>query len=132
VATYRGQDGSVTFNAVSIGEVRSWTLNGSEIELIEDTVKGDTTKTYKGGLVESGTATVVCWLDYVTGQQDVIDYVIAGTDTAYSLVLLVESGKSFTGNALCQSYSVTSPEGSSVVEVTLNFKYTAAISVAWA
>jgi hypothetical protein len=122
----------VTFNAVSIGEVRSWTLNGAEIDQIEDTVKGDSSKTYKGGLVETGTATVVVWLDYVTGQQDFIDLVNSGDDTASTLELVVDTNKKFTGSAFCQSYSASSSEGSSIVEATLNFKFSGAISVSWA
>jgi hypothetical protein len=132
MATYRGQDGSATYSAISIDELRSWELTGSEIELIDDTVKGDTTRTYKGGLVEPGTATLTGYLDYVTGQQDVIDFINAGTATAASLVLTVDTGKTFTANAICQSYSVNSPEGSSVVEVTFNFKLSGAITPAWA
>jgi hypothetical protein len=132
MATFRGQDGSATYNAVSIGELRSWEMTGNEVELIDDTVKGDTSRTYKGGLVAPGSAVLNCWLDYVTGQQDVIDFINAGTSTAQSLVLTVDSGKTFTANAICQSYSVNSPEGSSVVDLTLNFQLSGDITVAWA
>jgi hypothetical protein len=112
--------------------VRSWTLNASEVEMIDDTVKGDTSRTFKGGLVSPGTATVVCWLDYVTGQQDVIDYITAGTSTGYSLVLTVDTGKTFTADAISQGFTVSSPEGSSIVEVTYTFQLSGDITVAWA
>jgi hypothetical protein len=52
--------------------------------------------------------------------------------TPYSLVLTVNTGKTFTANAFCQSYAITSPEGSSIVEATFNFKLTGAITPAWA
>jgi hypothetical protein len=104
------------------------------IDTIEDTVKGDKHKTYLGGLADGGTCTFTCWLDYVTGQQDIIDYFAAATpqSAAVAIVLTVDTGKTFSFNAVPQSMSVNSPEGSALDEVTLNMKVSGAISVAWA
>ena len=132
MATYRGQDGSVTWGSSSISECRSWAINSPTLDTIEDTVKGDTAKTYKTGLLDPGTATVECYLDYTTGQQDVIDDINAGTGTEASLVLTVDTGKTFTVDAIPLSYSVSSPEGASIVPATFEFRLSGTIVVAWA
>ncbi len=132
MSTFRGQDGSVTWQASSVSECRSWSINSAQLDEIEDTVKGDTSKTFKTGLLDPGTSTVTCYLDYVTGQQDVIDDINAGTGTSASLVLLVDTGKTFTVNAIPLSYSVESPEGASIVPVTFTFRNSGTIVVAWA
>lgn len=132
MATYRGQDGSVTFGSSSVAECRSWTINSATLDQIEDTVKGDTAKTFKTGLLDPGTATIECYLDYTTGQQDIIDDINAGTGAEASLVLTVDTGKTFTVDAIPLSYSVSSPEGASIVPVTFEMKLSGTIVVAWA
>lgn len=131
MANQRGQDGSVTIATVSIDELRSWSFDGVVLEIIDDTVKGDTHRTFKGGLGDGGTMSVSCWLDYATAQQDVIDLINAGTGDAVAFVLLAATGKTFTGNAVPQSYSISSPEGSALAEITLTLKVTGAVGVTW-
>jgi hypothetical protein len=132
VATYRGQDGTVTWNSSGVAECRSWTLNSAVLDTIEDTVKGDTSKTFKTGLLDPGTASVSCYLDYATGQQAAIDDIVAGTGTSASLVLLVDTGKTFTVNAIPLSAAISSPEGSSIVTADYEFRLSGTIVVAWA
>jgi len=133
MATYRGQDGSVTWNSSTIAECRSWVLNSSQLDTIEDTVKGDTSKTFKTGLLDPGTASVTVYLDYAaTGQGAIIDDIVAGTGTAATLVLVVDTGKNFTVSGIPTSFNAASPEGSSIVESTIEFRLSGAISVNWA
>ena len=100
--------------------------------MIDDTVKGDTHRTFKGGIGDGGTLTLVAWLDYVTAQQDVIDLINAGTGAAVAFVLLAAAGKTFTGNAVPQSYTVDSPEGSALSSITYTAKVSGAVGVTWA
>ncbi len=131
MATFRGQDGTVQWSTSMVAEVRSWVINSAQLDEIEDTVKGDTAKTFKTGLLDPGTSSVTCFLDYATGQQDVIDDINSGTGTNAALVLTVDTGKYFTVNAIPLSYSTESPEGSSIVPVTFNFRNSGTISVTW-
>ncbi len=131
MANQRGQDGSATVGAVAIDELRSWSMDGVALEIIDDTVKGDTHRTFKGGIGDGGSMSLSCWLDYTTAQQDIIDLINAGTGDAVAFVLLAATGKTFTGNAVPQSYSISSPEGSALTEITLNLKVTGAVGVSW-
>ncbi len=61
-------DAAVTFADNAVAELLSWTLDHAGLELIDDTVKGDTHRTFKGGLARwSGSA--AAWLDYDDPQQ---------------------------------------------------------------
>ncbi len=131
MANQRGQDGSATIGAISLDELRSWSLDGVALEIIDDTVKGDTHRTFKGGIGDGGTISFTCWLDYTTAQQDVIDLINAGTGAAVAFVLLAASGKTFTGNAVPGSYSISSPEGSALAEITFTMKVSGAVGVTW-
>jgi len=132
MSNFRGQDGSATWGAVSIDEMRSWSLDGVSLEMIDDTVKGDTHRTFKGGLGDGGTLTFTTWVDYATAQQDIIDLINAGTGTAVAFVVLVDTGKTLTGTAVPQSYSIESPEGSSVSTLSMTCKVSGAVGVTWA
>ena len=131
MANQRGQDGSATIGAIALDELRSWSLDGVTLEIIDDTVKGDTHRTFKGGIGDGGTISYSCWLDYTTAQQDLIDLINAGTGDAVAFVLLAATGKTFTGNAVPQSYSMSSPEGSALTEITFTTKVSGAVGVTW-
>ena len=122
----------MTIGAIALDELRSWSLDGVAIETIDDTVKGDTHRTFKGGIGDGGTTSFSCWIDYTTAQQDVIDLINAGTGAAVAFVLLVEAGKTFTGNAVPVSYAISSPEGSALSEITITMKVSGAVGVTWA
>ena len=132
MATYHGMNGSVSFNATVIGELKSWTLN-AEVDIIPDTAMGDDWETVKGGLGRwSGTA--VAHLDYDDAQQAAIiaDIAVATpTGDSVAMIFLVATGKTFTGNALVQSFAITQNMGD-IVEVTFNFTGNGALAVTWA
>lgn len=76
MATTTGSSGVVKLQVAGtsvavIGEVRSYTLDGSA-DTIEDSVMGDTARTYKAGL-ENSTVTLECYWDDSDAQQLVID-----------------------------------------------------------
>lgn len=134
MATFRGQDGSATVDATAVGELRDWSLDGVEIEQMDDTVKGDTHRTGKGGIANSGSARFTCWLDYGdAGQAKVIDYFSGTPNSAgVTVVLLVGAGKSFTFTGVPQTYSLGSPEGTALCPLTFVFKVSGAVTIAWA
>lgn len=133
-----GNNVTVTFNSNSIGELTRWSIDSVEQELIEDTVKGDTTKTYKGGYVNwNGSA--AARLDYGdTKQAELIDMLASGSPdgTIATLMFVVEDVtlgdlKHLYGSAYLTSFSITSPEGSSIVEVTFAFTGVGDLSTDW-
>jgi hypothetical protein len=132
MAVQRGQDGSATFAAVSIGNLRTWELD-TGMGVIDTTVKGDKHQQVVGGIV-SGTVTLTALLDYVTGQQDLIDFLETATPTSTpgSLVLLAASGKTLTMQALYTGHQIISPEGDNPVTVRFTFTKSGAAAVAWA
>ena len=76
MATTTGSSGVVKLQVAGtsvavIGEVRSYTLDGSA-DTIEDSVMGDTARTYKAGL-ENSTVSLECYWDDSDAQQLVID-----------------------------------------------------------
>jgi hypothetical protein len=120
---------TVTFTSNSIGELTAWSIDSVEQELIEDTVKGDTFKTYKGGYV-NWTGSATARLDYGdTKQAELVDMIATGSPdgTIATLVFLVEEGavgaqKMLYGAAFLTNFTVNSPEGSSIVEASFNFQ----------
>jgi hypothetical protein len=133
-----GNNATVTFTSNSIAELTVWSLGPVEQELIEDTAKGDTTRTYKGGYVNwSGTGGVL--LDYGdTKQAELIDMITGGTadGTIATLVFVVEEGevgelKMLYGAAYLTSFTVNSPEGSSIVDASFNFQGRGDLSTNW-
>jgi len=76
MATTTGSSGVVKLQVAGtsvavVGEVRSYTLDGST-DTIEDSVMGDTARTYKAGL-EATTVSIECYWDSSDAQQLVID-----------------------------------------------------------
>jgi len=76
MATTTGSTGVVKLQVAGgtvavVGEVRSYTLDGSA-DTIEDSTMGDTARTYKAGL-ETNNVTIECYWDDADAQQLVID-----------------------------------------------------------
>lgn len=130
MATYRGQDGSVTVDAGTVLEVKSWTLTVAR-DLLEDTAMGDTSKTYKAGL-NDWSGTIECHLDYgdTTGQKILIDNILASSGSTIALELLIGTGKKFVGTAVPTSMN-TGSELTSISGVSFNFQAAGALSISW-
>lgn len=101
--------------------------------VIDVTVKGDKHQQVKGG-VTTGTATLTALLDAVTGQLALINLLSTATPagTPGALVLTVDTGKTYTMQALYTGHEITSPEGDNPVAVTFNFVKSGAVTQAWA
>ena len=125
-------DAAVTFASNSVAEIRSWSLT-TALEIIDDTVKGDTHKTFLGGLATwEGTATA--WLDYDdTEQAELIDAIANDPpDGAIAgLMFQVASGKTWYGGAEIQNFRTESQEGSAVTPVTFDFQGTGQVLPDW-
>jgi hypothetical protein len=76
MATTTGSSGVVKVatsggSVAVVGEVRSYTFDGSA-DTIEDSVMGDTTRSYKAGL-KTNTLSVECYYDEADAQQTLMD-----------------------------------------------------------
>lgn len=109
MATKTGASGVVKIAASGgsvavVGEVRSFTFDGSA-DTIEDSVMGDSARTYKEGL-KTNTLSVECYWDEADAQQSilderaVVDFEVHPTGTG--------AGESyFTGSGIVTSRSIT-------------------------
>lgn len=132
MTTYRGQDTDISYNAHDIAEVVSINLSGIDTDLIEDTIKGDSFKSYKGGLVDGGEISVSCRLDQdATGQSAIVTDANAGLGTSRHVIVTIDTGKTIAQDVVALGYSIDSPEGSSIVGVTYRMKIISTVSVAW-
>jgi hypothetical protein len=132
LATAIASNATVAFETHSVGELKAWTLE-STIATIEDTVKGDKHKTFKGSQAShSGTASAL--LDYGdTYQAALIDKIATASPdgTVAALAFRVASGMFLYGAAVLSNFSVASPEGSTLVTINFSFQITGALSVEW-
>jgi hypothetical protein len=120
----------------AIGELRVWSLD-LDVELTEDTVKGDTVRTYKPD-IPAGRGTVECWLDYGdTAQAALIDDINAGNQPEVTAELFATGAdpgppaKKFAVSALAVNYRVNSPEGNARVSLTFGLTLTSIPAVTW-
>lgn len=135
-----GNNATVTFSSNSVGEIRAWSIDELSLEFIEDTVKGDTSKTFKAGMPPLWRGTATAYLDYDdTKQAELIDKIATGSPdgTIATLIFNVESSatagdlKQFYGAAQLEGFSSASPEGSSIAEITFNFRGDGPLYVNW-
>lgn len=133
MAEFLGREGSMTYATVAMGNCK---VVGYEVRRarIDKTVKGDRHMKSRVGLPER-TIRFSGHLDYVTGQQDVIDFLENSTpdETEGSLVFTVATGKTWTwATAIFLGYTITSPEGDAVVTFECEFAANDKATVAWA
>ena len=128
---------TVLFSSNSTGEITAWDLT-ADMVMLDDTVKGDTHKTFKGGVVQwSGTASGL--LDYLDTQQAaLIDEIATGTPdgTVAALMFQVEtsdtSHKTWYGAVELSNFVTTSPAGDTgIVPVTFNFQGSGQVLPDW-
>ena len=108
MATYEGSNGQVMLNAVAVAEVRSWSLTHTR-EVVEDTVMGDSFRTYKKGLqVWTGSMEVV----YSDSESGTVELAIdPDNDAAVTVKFYADSNNTTTavweGGVVVTSFSVT-------------------------
>ena len=134
MAVQLGQTGSMTVATVDVPNLRNITWSAARNE-IDITVKGNTTQQFAAGFVNR-TVSVDALLDYVTGQQDLIDFLETATPdvAAKTLVITVASGKTFTytTGAIYLGHEFVSPEGEAPVTVRFTFRLIVPAVIAWA
>jgi len=128
MATHTGSEGSVAVGSNTIGEVRSFSLTISG-ETIEDTVMGDTHRSYKAGLKDA-TASVEMFFDEdalsgSTGQAElsVGDSITLNLYPAGTAV----GTRYYTGTALVTSKAVTSTFDG-MVEMSAEVQFTGGLT----
>ena len=123
---------AVSFTSNSVAEINAWDLT-AELEIIDDTVKGDGHRTFRGGLAKwTGSATAL--LDYLdTEQASLIDEIASGSPdgTIAGLMFQVASGKTWHGAAELTDCAVSSPEGSALVTVSFDFQGSGPVAPDW-
>lgn len=108
MATYEGSNGQVMLNSVAVAEVRSWTLTHTR-EVVEDTVMGDSFRTYKKGLqVWTGSMEVV----YSDSESGTVELAIdPDNDSAITVKFYADSNNTTTavweGGVVVTSFSVS-------------------------
>ncbi len=108
MATYEGSNGQVMLNSVAVAEVRSWSLTHTR-EVVEDTVMGDSFRTYKKGLqVWTGSMEVV----YSDSESGTVELAIdPDTDSAITVKFYADSNNTTTavweGGVIVTSFSVS-------------------------
>lgn len=133
MATYRGQDGSVALGATTILATTEWSFTSTIVDL-DTTVQGSGNRTWRGGEHESG-GQFTCLLDYgdTTGQKVVVDEFLVGDGDIADLRLHFGAGKYFSGAAVMSNMSITTSRGATTpVPVTFQFRYSGAVTLAWA
>ncbi len=122
MATYKGDNGIIKVGTTTVGEIMGWTVE-QQTDVIEDTVVGDTAKTFIAGLVSwSGTCEAIL-SSSDTGQllldngssQTALDFYFDATTSAYK------------GNAIVNSISSTSTIGE-MTKVSISFQGTGALT----
>jgi|SaaInlV_120m_DNA_4_1040238.scaffolds.fasta_scaffold01557_10 hypothetical protein len=124
MATYTGDGGIIKTGStpVTIGEILGWTVEQST-DTIEDTVVGDTAKTFVAGLT-GWTGTCEAILSDSDAGQALMDN--GSTQTALDFYFDA-STSGYKGNALVTGISTTSAMGD-MIKVSLTFQGTGALT----
>ena len=125
-------DAAITITSNSAAEIAAWSLL-AEIEMIDDTVKGDLARTFVGGLAKwSGSASAL--LDYGDSiQKSLLDEIASGTPdgTIAALQFQVGSGKTWYGAGELLRFVVQSQEGSALALVSFDFQGSGQVLPDW-
>ena len=134
MAVQVSQGGSATYAGIDISNLRNIRFSSKRNEF-DVTVKADTTQQFKPGFINRS-CSFEALLDYVTGQQDLIDFLETATPntTPGTLVITLASGKTFTwtSGALYLGHEIISPPGEAPVTASFEFRLTVPAVIAWA
>ena len=132
MATFRGQDGSVSADANTVIETVSWECNLTRDEL-EDSVQGEAGKTYQVGQYDWRATTEVRF-DYgdTTGQKLMLDNLLAASPTAIAFLFIITTSgpKQFSGSGHIVNFRANSALGQ-IVGATFGILPTTALTIAW-
>jgi hypothetical protein len=131
MATATGTSGVVKLQLTGttvavVGEVRSFSIDGSA-DTVEDSVMGDTARSYKPGL-ESNTVSLECYWDQADAQQLVLDN-RASIDFEISPSGTGSGSKKYTGTGIVTSKAINvSFDG--MVEASFSIQVSGAVTEA--
>lgn len=133
MANFKNDLGSIELDSNAAIEVLSYSWDGADVSVIEDTVKGDTVRTFKSGRVDLGTVTMTCQFDYgdTTGQKLALDDVIAATGTTLNIDLISDTSKEVQLTGFATGVSIDNAEGDGIQQATFVFKVLTA-TTSWA
>ena len=126
MANHKGSDGTVHVGTDAVAEIRSWSLE-STADTIEDSLMGDSARTYQVGLA-SWSASVDCYWD----DDDTAQTAILSAGASVTLKFYPEgtsAGTYYHGTALVTSVS-TSSSFDGLVEVSFSATGTGSLTTA--
>ena len=129
MATYTGQDGTISIGGTAVAEVRSFSVEYTR-EVIEDTTMGDVARTYKHGL-KSFTGSADVYIDAdgtdVNGITSALMDDAIGDNSAVAVILYpagdTAGNAKLTGSVIITGVSVNSTMDG-IVEGTISFQGT--------
>jgi len=125
MATFSGSSGVVRISTNAIAEIRSWSVEASS-DTIDDSVMGDTWRTFKAGLKSwTGSADVLFDDTNTTGQGACT--VGASVTVTFCMEGVADGSHKLTGTAIVTGRNISaSHEG--LVEASLSFQGTGALT----
>lgn len=128
MATHTGSEGTIKVGSDTVGEIRSYSISETA-DTIEDTVMGDSSRTYKTGLKSFSGSVDVFWDETDAGQTALS----VGSSVTFNVYPegATTGDKYFTGTALVTGLTVNgSSDG--MVEASLTLQGTGALSLSTA
>lgn len=128
MATHTGSEGTIKIGSDTVGEIRSYSISETA-DTIEDTVMGDSSRTYKTGLKSFSGSVDVFWDETDAGQTALS----VGSSVTFNVYPegATTGDKYFTGTALVTGLTVNgSSDG--MVEASLTLQGTGALSLSTA
>lgn len=122
MANYKGSEGFVKIGANTVAEIRDWSLTMSA-DTIEDTVMGETVRTFKSSLTTATGSVTAYYDDTDSNGQALMD---AG-DTP-TLLLYFDSDSYYSVPAIITERGVSS-SFDGMVETTFSFQASAAVTL---
>ena len=111
-------------SVAQVGEVRSFSIDGSA-DTIEDSVIGDTARSYKAGL-ETHTVSLECYWDQADAQQLVLDN-RASVDFEISPSGTASGSKKYTGTGIVTSKTINA-SFDGMVEASFSIQVSGAVT----
>ena len=118
---------SISYGGTTIASVGSASISLNRPSL-DITPIGSAVNTYIAG-VQGATATLDIFYDQAAAGHTALETAINGASAAAAVVLTLDTGQTYTGNAFVTSFEITAQAGS-VVRASVGLQFTGAITIA--
>ena len=118
---------SISFAGTTVASVGSVSISLNRPSL-DITPIGSAVNTFIAG-VQGATATLDIFYDQGAAQHTALEGAINGATAAAAVVLTLDTGQTYTGNAFVTSFEITAQAGS-VVRASVGLQFTGAITIA--